>query len=193
MKLHTLTKAIMLATVLSSASLTAYAAQIPLSNVVQAEQVNTKVISVDAANHVVVVEGADGQPVSVQLSDKAKDLGNLKAGDKVQVDVIRSVAVLLDTTVDKGQPGTVAREGEVRATADNPNPGGEAYRQVKVELQITKIDLKHNQVTLKNPAGVSKVLDVKDPKVQAKLKDLKEGQSVVVTYTDVLKVSTSKG
>jgi Cu/Ag efflux protein CusF len=57
-------------------------------------------------------------------------------------------------------------------------------------LKITKIDLKTNQVTLQNPAGVSKVLDVKKPEIQAKLKDLKEGKSVIVTYTDILKVTS---
>lgn len=86
MKLHTLTKAITLATLLSTGSLSAYAADIPLTEVVEANQVITKVISVDAANREVVLEGAEGKPVHIQLSEKAKDLGNLKAGDKVQLD-----------------------------------------------------------------------------------------------------------
>jgi hypothetical protein len=59
-----------------------------------------------------------------------------------------------------------------------------------VQLKITKIDLKNNQVTLENPQGQSKTLDVKKPEIQARLKDLKVGQSVVVTYTDVLKVTS---
>jgi DNA invertase Pin-like site-specific DNA recombinase len=45
-------------------------------------------------------------------------------------------------------------------------------------------------VTLENPSGQSKTLDVKRPEIQAKLKDLKEGQSVIVTYTDILKVTS---
>ena len=175
MKLHTLTKAITLATLLSTGSLSAYAADIPLSEVVEANQVITKVISVDAANHEVVLEGAEGKPVHIQLSDKAKDLGNLKAGDKVQLDVIRSVGTFLDTDIDKSLPGSVERVGEMRATENNPNPGGTAYRQVKVQ----------------NPAGVKKTVTVEKPELQAKLKDLKVDQSVVVVYTDVLKVTTA--
>lgn len=191
MKLHTLTKAITLATLLSTGSLSAYAADIPLSEVVEANQVITKVISVDAANHEVVLEGAEGKPVHIQLSDKAKDLGNLKAGDKVQLDVIRSVGTFLDTDIDKSLPGSVERVGEMRATENNPNPGGTAYRQVKVQLKITAIDLAKNQVTLQNPAGVKKTVTVEKPELQAKLKDLKVDQSVVVVYTDVLKVTTA--
>lgn len=191
MKLHTLTKAITLATLLSAGSLSAYAAEIPLSEAVEASQVITKVISVDAANHEVVVEGAEGKPVHIQLSDKAKDLGNLKAGDKVQLDVIRSIGTFLDTDVDKSLPGTVERVGEMRATENNPNPGGTAYRQVKVQLKITHIDLAKNQVTLQNPAGLKKTVTVEKPELQAKLKDLKVDQSVIVVYTDVLKVTTA--
>ena len=193
MTLHTLTKAIALATLLSTGSLTAHAAEIPFSEVVVANQIETKVVSVDAANHLVVLEGNGGKPVSIQLSEQAKDLGNLKAGDKVQLDVVRSVVALLDTDIDKGLPGAVERVGEIRATEDNPNPGGTAYRQVKVQLQITAIDVKKNQVTLKNPDGVSKTVTVEKPELQAKLKDLKIGQSVNVVYTDVLKVTTQKG
>ena len=97
----------------------------------------------------VVLEGPEGNQVHVQLTDKAKNLGNLKAGDQVNIKVIRSVAAYLDTDVDKGLPGTTERTGEVRAAPGSDNPGGEAYRQVQVQLKITKIDLKKNQVTFK--------------------------------------------
>ena len=190
MKLHVLAQAITLTTLLSTASLGAMAADIPLSGVVVADQVSTKVLAVDAANHQVVLEGPEGKQVPVQLTDKAKDLGHLKVGDKVNVEVIHSVAAYLDTDVDKGLPGSIERAGDIRATKDNPNPGGEAFRQVQVQLKITHIDLKKNQVTFENPAGQSKVVNVEKPEVQAKLKDLKLGQTVVVTYTDILKVTS---
>lgn len=190
MKLHALTKAITLATLLSAASFSAMAADIPLSAAVEEDQITTKVVSVDAAQHQVVLEGPEGRQAHVQLTDKAKNLGKLKVGDKVDVTVTRSVATYLDTDVDKGLPGTVERAGEVRAAPGSDNPGGEAYRQVQVQLKITKINLAKNQVTFEGPAGKSKTVDVKRPEVQAKLKDLKVGQSVVVTYTDTLKVTS---
>lgn len=190
MKLHALTKAITLATLLSAASLSAVAADIPLSAVVEADQVSTKVVSVDTATRQVVLEGPEGRQVHVQLTEKAKNLDKLKVGDQVDVKVTRAVAAYLDTDVDKGLPGRTERSGEVRAAPGSDNPGGEAYRQVQVELQITHIDVKKNQVTFKNPAGQSKTVDVVRPEVQAKLKDLKVGQSVYVTYTDILTVTS---
>ncbi|MCU1761903.1 hypothetical protein NTD84_19550 [Pseudomonas sp. 14P_8.1_Bac3] len=190
MKLHALTRAITLATVLSAASFSVMAADIPLSATVEADQVTTKVLAVDAAKHQIVLEGAEGRQVHVQLSDKAQDLGNLKVGDQVNVEVTHSVAAFLDTDVDKGLPGSTERSGEIRATKDNPNPGGEAYRQVQVQLKITHIDLEKNQLTFENPAGQSKTVNIEKPEIQKKLKDLKVGQSVVVTYTDILKVTS---
>lgn len=190
MKLHALTKAITLATLLSAASLSAMAADIPLSEAVEADQVTASVVSVDAANHQVVLKGPEGREVHVQLTDQAKDLNHLKAGDEVKVDVLHSVAAYLETDVSKGLPGAVERTGEIRATKDNPNPGGEAYRQIQVQLKITHIDVKNHKLTLENPAGQSKTVEVARPEVQAKLKDLKVGQDVVVTYTDILKVTT---
>ena len=190
MKLDALAKAITLATLLSAASFGALAADIPLSAVVEADSVTTKVLAVDPANHQVVLEGPEGRQVHVQLSDKAKNLAKLKVGDLVTIEVQRSVAAYLDTDVDKGLPGTTERTGELRKAPGSDNPGGEAYRQVQVQLKISKIDLKTNQVTLQNPSGQSKTLDVKKPEIQAKLKDLKVGQSVIVTYTDILKVTS---
>ncbi|MGJ7517602.1 hypothetical protein ACSFE6_25130 [Pseudomonas baetica] len=190
MKLHALTKAITLATLLSAASLSAIAADVPLSVVVEADQISTKVISVDTANKQVVLEGPQGNQATVQLTEKAKNLDNLKPGDQVDIKVTRAVAAYLDTDVDQGLPGTIERAGEARA-APGSSPAGEAYRQVKVQLKITAIDLKKNRVTLETPQGQKKIIDVEKPEIQAKLKNLKIGQSVYVVYTDVLSVKST--
>ncbi|MCU0074903.1 hypothetical protein N8H71_25195 [Pseudomonas koreensis] len=190
MTLNALTKAIALAVTLGAASLNAMAAEILLATDIQADKLTATVVKVDPANHQVVLQGNEGKQVNVQLTDKAKNLGKLKAGDKVDIEVVRAVAAVLDTEVDKSPPGVVEHTGEVRNAPGSAKPGGEAFRQVRVQLKITKIDLAKNQVTLENPSGQSKTLNVEKPEIQAKLKNLKVGQTVFVTYTDVLKVTT---
>ncbi len=190
MKLHALTKAITLATLLSAVSLGAMAEEIPLAADVVADQMTATVVSVDSAKHQVVLKGPEGNETSIQLTDKAKNLHNLKAGDQVDIKVAHAVVFALDTDVDKGLPGAAESTGEARATPGSEKPAGEAYRQVQVQLKITHIDLKKHQVTFEGPKGNKKTVDVVKPEVQAKLKDLKVGQSVIVTYTDVLKVTT---
>lgn len=188
MKLHTLTKAIALATLLSAASLSAHAAEIPLSGAVEADEVVTKILAVDFTKHRLVLEGAGDQQVHVQFSDKAKDRHNLKVGDQVKVQVIHSVVAMLDTDLSKNAPAASGSSVLIRTPENEANPIDEAYRQAQVQLKITAIDLKKNQLTFEGPAGNKKVVSVEKPEVQARLKDLKVGQSVVVTYTDVLKI-----
>ncbi|MCY1552853.1 hypothetical protein D9M68_892790 [compost metagenome] len=78
----------------------------------------------------------------------------------------------------------------IRATKENPNPGGEAFRQVKVTSKITKIDLKTHEVTLLPPDGPQKVVKVEDPQLQERMKNLKVGQTVDMVFTDLLKITT---
>ncbi|NES11996.1 hypothetical protein G3O07_23355, partial [Pseudomonas laurentiana] len=64
----------------------------------------TRVLAVDPANYQVTIEGPDKNPLVIQLTDKAKALHNLKVGDNVDIHVVRSIAYVLDTTID-GAPG----------------------------------------------------------------------------------------
>jgi subtilisin-like proprotein convertase family protein len=80
----------------------------------------------------------------------------------------------------------------LRADKDDPNPGGEAVRQVKVTSKITHIDLKKHEVTLLPPEGKVKVLKVEDPTLQARMKKLQVGQTVNAIYTEVMTIKTSR-
>jgi subtilisin-like proprotein convertase family protein len=98
---------------------------------------------------------------------------------------------VLDTDVG-GAPGVSNESITIRATKDNPNPGGEAVRQVKVTSKITHIDLKRHEVTLLPPEGKETVLKVEDPKLQARMKKLQVGQTINAIYTEVMHVKTSR-
>jgi hypothetical protein len=165
-----------------------YADVIPLAGEVQTDQFAAKVVSVDQQNRVVVLAGAQGHNVSFKLTDQAKDLTHLKAGDTIQATVVHSRIVKLDTDLDKAAPAITSLNEESNATKNNPNPNVNAVHQVNVTLKITHIDLKKHQITFEGPAGRQKVVAVEDPAIQARLKDLKVNQSVVVTYTDLLEI-----
>lgn len=169
----------------------AHAAEIPLGTKTLEGQIISKVLAVDAANHQVTIEDAEGKPVVIQLSDQAKNLNNLKVGDKVDIQVARSVAYVLDTT-EGGQPGVSNESMVARAAKDNPNPGGEAIRQVRVTSKITAIDLNKHEVTLLPPDGPVRVVKVENPDLQARMSKLKVGQTVDAVFTEVLKVTTSR-
>ncbi|OIX95010.1 hypothetical protein BFS14_15560 [Serratia fonticola] len=135
-----------------------------------------------------VLAGEDGYNVSFKLTDQAKDLTHLKAGDTIQATIVRSRIVKLDTDLDKAAPAITNLYEESNATKNNPNPNVKAVHQVNVTLKITHIDVKKHEITFEGPAGRKKVVSVEDPAIQARLKDLKVDQSVVVTYTDLLDI-----
>ncbi|CAI8802214.1 DUF5666 domain-containing protein [Pseudomonas donghuensis] len=174
---------------LSAASFTVQAEDILIDAVATEDVVNTKVLAVDLDKRIVTVAGPENSEVPIQVSEQAKALHNLKVGDLVNITVNRSVATVLETDLTK-TPGISKEAGVIRATKDNPNPGGEAFRQIKVTSKITKIDLKTHEVTLMPPEGPQKVVKVEDPDLQARMKNLKVGQSVVIVYTDVLTITT---
>lgn len=181
--------AVAVISLLSAASFTVQAEDILIDAVATQDMVDTKVLAIDQDKRIVTVAGPKDSEVPIQLSEQAKDLHNLKVGDLVNITVNRSVATVLETDLSKA-PGISKDAGVIRATKDNPNPGGEAFRQIKVTSKITKIDLKTHEVTLMPPEGPQRVVKVEDPELQERMKNLKVGQSVVIVFTDVLKVTT---
>ncbi|APE98558.1 TPA: hypothetical protein ACHTCR_004060 [Pseudomonas putida] len=190
--IRSLARAVALATLVSAASLTAHAADIPIASEALESHVTTQVTAIDLANRQVTVKGPDNKKdVTFQLTEKAKALPNLKVGDQVDIFVTRAVAYVLNTNVG-GAPKASEESGTIRATAQNPNPGGEAFRQVRVTSQIKKIDLKQHEVSLLPPEGKLQVVKVENPDLQSRMKNLKVGQTVDAIYTEVLRIETSR-
>ncbi len=188
---RSLARAIALASLVSAASFTAHAAQLPIASEALESHVSTQVTAIDQANRQVTVKGPHDKDVTFQLTEQAKALPNLKVGDKVDIYVTRAVAYVLNTNVG-GAPKASEEAGTIRATKDNPNPGGEAFRQVKVTSQIKKIDLKTHEVSLLPPEGKLQVVKVEDPELQKRMKNLKVDQTVDAIYTEVLRIETSR-
>ncbi|XRA83868.1 hypothetical protein RPN53_19175 [Pseudomonas putida] len=189
--IRTLARAVTLATLASAASFTVQAAGIPIGSEALESHVTTQVTAIDLATRQVTVKGPDEKKdVTFQLTEKAKALPNLKVGDQVDIYVTRAVAYVLNPEV--GAPKATEESGTIRATEQNPNPGGEAFRQVKVTSQIKKIDLKTHEVSLLPPEGKLQVVKVENPDLQKRMKNLKVGQTVDAIYTEVLRVETSR-
>lgn len=189
-QIQTMFKSAAAVSVLAFSAFAAHADTLPLSGNFQADHFSAKVVSVDQKNHEVVLSGSEGNEVTVTVPEQAGDLANLKAGDIVDTTVTHSVAVALDTNVDKSAPTASSTKGNTPATKGDPQH--EAFRQVNVELKIKHIDLKKNEVTFEGPKGGQKTVMVDNPDIQAHLKDLKVNQSVRVTYTDTLKIEVRK-
>ena len=189
--ISSLARAVAIASLVFAGSFTAQAADVPIGSEALESHVTTQVQAIDLEKRLVTVQGANDKPVTFQLTEKAKALPNLKVGDTVDIYVTRAVAYVLNTDVG-GAPKVSDESGTIRATENNPNPGGEAFRQVRVTSQIKKIDLKQHEVSLLPPEGKLQVVKVENPDLQARMKNLTVGQTVDAIYTEVLRVETSR-
>ena len=167
------------------------AADIPLGGAVEADEVVTKVISVDAKDRRIVVADAAGKPFTVLVTDAAQDLDHLKPGDAIGALVIHSAAFDLDTKVQSQAPGGFEADGAAIATPSNPHPGGDAFRMARVQLKIVGVNLKKHQIIFEGPDGSNKTVSVDDPKLRSKMAELKAGQMLNVTYEDTLQIVTA--
>jgi hypothetical protein len=151
--------------------------------------VTASVIRVDKQNRLIVLREANGKEVTVAAGPYVKNFDQLKVGDQVTatyqaalaVDVLpaNSASVGVQTT----QTGTTAAPGE--------KPGINASNSATITTRLTAIDLANHTVTLTGADGNPRVVEVKDPARQARMKDLKVGQMIRITYTEAAVVTVT--
>jgi len=170
-----------------AASFNATAADKPAPPKVAAASVVTMTATVqdiDVASRFVTLKDADGKLRTVQVGEQVKNLPQVKVGDIVVARYVQAVALELK----KGGSGVRSvTEKEGMATAKpGEKPAGVAAEQTTVVATVEKVDAKKRLVTVKGPRGNTVDVEVKDPK---KLKQVKVGDEVEITYTEALALS----
>jgi hypothetical protein len=107
------------------------------------------------------------------------NLDKLKVGDRVNAAVYREVAVSLH------KPGDAAP----KVTESVTERGGVSAQQTTITAKVVSVDVARNTVVLRGPQNVDHALQVEDPDLQSRLKKVKAGDSVQVTYTQAVAVS----
>lgn len=143
------------------------------------------VAAVDPVKRKVTIQNADGQTMSIKVSDNV-DLAKVKAGDTVDIAYLESVAV------DVVKPGTaapsVSRSVAVAPAQAGQVPAGAVLEQVTATAEVTAIDMAAHTVTLSGPEGELKTIKVKNPELQQKMAGLRVGDLMQFTYTEALAV-----
>ena len=68
-------------------------------------------------------------------------------------------------------------------------PGAAVGNMVTTTVVIEGVDRSTNSVTFTGPSGMTRTVDVKDPKAQKFIGTLKKGDEVELTYTEALAVT----
>ena len=142
--------------------------------------------AVDLANRVVTIKGSNGRTIDLKVGEEAKNLDQVKVGDKVVANYYESIAFRMKKP---GEAEGVTAEQAVGAAKPGELPAAVLANQVTVTATVADISPKKTYVTLKGPEGKTVDVKVRDPQ---NLKKVKVGDQVVITYTQAFAIALDK-
>jgi Cu/Ag efflux protein CusF len=142
--------------------------------------------SVDVPNRLLTVKDSQGATQTLEIPASVKNFAQLKPGDKIRT----HYKVALATQLLK--PGSAATVTETQESMKTAPPGGKpglnSQRVVKTVITVKDVDPVKNSFTFVGPKAHVRTVEVKDPDMQAKLKQLKAGDQIEVTFTEALAI-----
>jgi Cu/Ag efflux protein CusF len=152
------------------------------------QSVSATVKSIDHQKR--LVELTDGkESTTIEVPPEVRNLAQLKVGDQVVVSYHEGLAAEFKK---KGESKTIGVLDTTMGTARNPEggqPGAAVGNRVRTTVVIQGVDQSTNSVTFTGPSGMTRTVEVKDPKAQKFIGGLKQGDEVELTYTEALAVT----
>ena len=151
------------------------------------EHLTATVASVDAQKRTIMLVTPSGERTEFEVEPDVKNFEHIKAGDRVTLSYYVGVAFQLRP------PGTTAQGAmtteQLQRAPEGSRPSGALTRTYSTTVKIESVDLASNHVTVKRADGTVLTVAVEDPQVQERIRKLKPGDAVEVTYTEQLAVS----
>jgi hypothetical protein len=137
--------------------------------------------AVNKTDRTVTVRNAKGQSNTIAVPADV-DLNRLKKGDTVLIGVYQALSLRV-LPPGSAALGTTAAGG---STAPG-QPEGRAWgQQLVVVNEVTAIDLVAYTATLRGADGQSRTVAVKDPQMQDRMRNLRVGDLVELTYSEAV-------
>ena len=152
-------------------------------------QLRTSVVGLDIAKREVTLKGPEGNLLTVAVGEHVKRLNEFEVGDIVDVEYVTFLRADFrePTAAEKAEP-LVVLAGAGKAPKEVA-PAGEVGAVVKAVVKVVAVDTDAARVLIQGPRGNFVVLPVED---KAILKNLKVGESVVMTYAEAMAASLQK-
>lgn len=150
--------------------------------------VSATVSSIDPAKRLVELSKGD-ERTTIQVAPEVRNFDQIKVGDEVVATYYSGLAAEFK---QKGESKTVGIIDSTTGTARLPEggqPGAAVANKVTTTVVIESVDKKTHTVSFVGPAGMSRTVDVVDPKAQQFVSTLKHGDEVQLTYVEALAVT----
>jgi hypothetical protein len=151
----------------------------------QTVKMTATVVSIDLGSRDLLLIDSQGKMHTVNVSDQARNLDQVKVGDKVTAEYTEAISLQLKKRGTGDVPPASAEAAMIRSPK-GMKPGGAVGRKVTAFATVVAVNPKTQFVTLRGPLGNEYDLQVLDP---AQLKAVTKGDEVEVIYTEALAVS----
>jgi hypothetical protein len=138
-----------------------------------------EVVAIEPASRHVTVKDPKGETSTLEVRSE-KDLEGLKAGDRVVVQYFEGA------TIGKKKPPEAA---PLPSLKDGLVLGGPSGKKHAIVAPVEKVDVAHQEITLKGPDGSLETIMVANPE---HLIHIKVGDDVVITHNKALALSLEK-
>ncbi len=138
---------------------------------------------VDLPNRLVTIRKADGERTTVRVGDQARNLAQVKRGDRVVVVYYESIAFQV-LKPGEAKPSVSSNEDAMIAPLGE-RPGAATAQETTLVAKIVKLDRVKQQAVLRGPKGKRTTVKVRNPETFDKVKI---GDTVEITYTEAFAI-----
>jgi hypothetical protein len=142
---------------------------------------------IDRANRLVTLVGPSGNAFTVHAGSQVKNLDKVKKGDQVLVRYYQSMAVdVVVPGTESAAPTTTTR----RASAEpGTTPAGVVGRQTTKTVKVLSVDPYKKAISFRDADGRWREVSMDRPDLEHYLTEIKDGDTVEVTYTEAVAVA----
>jgi hypothetical protein len=157
-----------------------------LGGAAEAKTATATIQSIDKEKRTVTLKDEKGKTMTVDVPSDVESFDRLKKGDKVTATYQEALAVSVHKP-GEAKPTNEVQESTGRTTGANPSRTMERTHTMSAE--VVSVDAAKNKLKVKGPEGKTRDINVEDPSMREKLKDLKPGEVVELQYTEAMAIT----
>ena len=158
----------------------------PMETIEDIVEVSASVESVDVANRLMTIRTQAGDLVTLEIGPEVQNLVQVRQGDRVVVRYREAIGARISNDA-AGQPVSIDVDADRARLGQRPSARASATTNVPVT--IISADTRTNLVTFSGPDGLMRSITVATPQGREFIKQLKKGDTVVLSFTEALAVS----
>ncbi len=158
----------------------------PMETIEDTIEASATVESVDILNRLMTIKTESGDLVTLEIGPEVQNLVQVRQGDLVVVRYREAIGARISNDA-AGQPVSIDIDTDRARLGQRPSARASATTNVPVTIH--SVDTRTNLVTFSGSDGLVRSITVETPQGREFIKQLKKGDTVVLSFTEALAVS----